>query len=147
MCTLPRLIRSCIPGFILPYQNIVLLPSPFLHIVKWALAKTEIKEFKTIKWKLLSPHFTLLAPDLLPFHMPYYSVQKPPFEVGFEEDEGKGAEGKTDPFFPPCVWLLRKTGEEGTWHLTWCISYSCHFKVTLDLERNAASLNHIKALI
>lgn len=100
MCTLPRLIRSCIPGFILPYQNIALLPSPFLHIVKWALAKTEIKEFKTIKWKFLSPHFTLLAPDLLPFHMPYYSVLKPPFEVGFEEDEGKGAEGKTDPFFP-----------------------------------------------
>lgn len=32
--------------------------------------------------------------------MLYYSVRKPPFEVVFEEDEGKGAEGKIDPFFP-----------------------------------------------
>lgn len=147
MCTLPRLMRFCIPGFIWPCQNTPLLPSPFLHIVKWALAKSEVLEFKTIRWQLPSSHFTLPAPDSLPFHMPYYSVQNPPFEVGFEEDEGKGAEGKTDPFFSPCMSLSEKTGEEGTWHLSWCISYSCHFKVTLDLERNAASLNHIKALI
>ena len=32
--------------------------------------------------------------------MPYYSAQKLPFEVGFEEDGRKGAEGKIDPFFP-----------------------------------------------
>jgi len=31
--------------------------------------------------------------------MPCYSVQNPPFEVGYEENEGKGAEGKVDPFF------------------------------------------------
>ena len=63
-------------------------------------------------------------------------------------ERGKGGRGKSWPFFFfPCMSLFRKTGKEGTWHLSWRISYSCHFRVSLDLEGNVASLNHIKARI
>lgn len=40
--------------------------------------------------------------------MPYYSVEKPSFEVRFEEDEGRGAERKTDQFFPLAYDFLQR---------------------------------------